>query len=440
MRIILFAFFLGLNICATGQIITTIAGNGTKSYCGDGGQAVSACLNEPHAVDIDGDGNIYVCDQQNYRIRKITPEGIITTIAGIGISGFSGDSSLAVNAQIGKLFAVKYHKGNIYLTDDVNHRIRMIDSAGIITTIAGTGVAGFSGDSGLAINANLNQPAGMAFDALYNIYFADCHNHRVRKIHVLTGIVTTVAGTGTPAYSGDSGVATMAELWFPNYLSMDGNDNLYITDNQNHRIRKINTSAIISTVAGNGIGTFSGDGGLASAASINYPGGTVMDASGNLFIADHINNRIRRVDTAGVITTYAGTGSSGFSGDGGLAVAADLDWVVDLALDNNDNLLLADFRNHRIRKIVNPLGVKNIASAGDLIIYPNPSKGIVHLSTPEAGVVMISDQQGRLVKQVTLREGEILVSLPEVATGIYLATFIADKDGRKTTQRILLER
>ncbi len=339
---------------ATG-IITTVAGTGEPGYSGDGGQATRARLNFPLGVALDGLGNLYFADVHNHRIRKVDTDGWITTVAGTGTQGYSGDGGQATQARLNTPLGVALDGlGNLYFADvhaDVhNHRIRKVNTDGWITTVAGTGTRGYSGDGGQATRARLNFPLGVALDGLGNLYFADVHNHRIRKVDT-DGWITTVAGTGTQGYSGDGGQATQARLNIPWGVALDGLGNLYFTEQNNHRIRKVDTDGWITTVAGTGTQGYSGDGGQATRARLSGPRGVALDTAGNLYFADSGNHRIRKVNTDGWITTVAGTGTQGYSGDGGQATRARLSIPTGVALDGLGNLYFADTDNHRIRKV-----------------------------------------------------------------------------------------
>ncbi|HEX8517110.1 MAG TPA: hypothetical protein VF868_13015 [Bacteroidia bacterium] len=283
------------------QIIYTIAGTGTAGYNGDNISASGAKLSSPTAVAVDTAGNIYIADQVNFRIRRITPTGVITTIAGTGVSGFSGDGGLATLAKISGAYDLWVDRyGNVYFTDTGNNMIRKISTSGIITRIAGLpGPAGFSGDGGLATSAKLNFPIGIAVDTAGNVYIGDANNNRVRKIDV-SGIITTYAGTGVAGAAGDGGFATSAQLSNNGKMDFDKSGNLYISDNGSRKVRKIDLAGIISTVAGNGSGGSTGDGGLATSASFSYPFAISVDTTGNLFISDYTNKRVRKVNTSGI--------------------------------------------------------------------------------------------------------------------------------------------
>ena len=332
-------------------IITTVAGNGSTTFSGDGGPATEATLADPHDVAVDGAGNQYIADTVNHRIRRVSPAGIITTVAGNGVQGSGGDGGVATMASLSNPWGVTVDaSGNLYIADRNNHRIRRVDTAGIITTVAGSGSLGFGGDGGVATSAMLNFPNSVAVDGSGNLYIADTGNRRIRKVDT-AGIITTVAGNGAAVFSGDGGPATAAGIWDPTGVAVDGAGNLYIADTNNNRIRKVDTAGIITTVAGNGTSAFAGDGGAATAASLSYPSGITVDGSGILYITDRLNHRIRRVDTAGIITTVAGNGVPTFSGDGGLATAASLDQPFSTAIDVAGNLYIADQPNQRIRRV-----------------------------------------------------------------------------------------
>ena len=334
-------------------VITTVAGSGMGGfggggYGGDGGAATSAQLYWPRGVALDGAGNLYIADSGNSRIRKVDPAGVISTVAGDGTRGYGGDGDPAAAAQLASPFGVALDgAGNLYIADQGNNRIRKVDAAGAITTVAGGGPVG---DDGAAVAAQLYWPTGVALDGASNLYIADQNNNRIRKVDA-AGAITTVAGDGTLGYSGDGGAATAAQLNRPAGVAPDGSGNLYIADSGNQRIRKVDAAGVITTVAGDGTFGYSGDGGAATAAQLNSPRGVALDGSGNLYIADLFNNRIRKVDAAGVITTVAGDGTRGYGGDGGPAVAAQLNRPFGVASDGAGSLYIADNSNHRIRKV-----------------------------------------------------------------------------------------
>lgn len=332
--------------------IGTFAGNGNQAFAGDGGQAASAALNHPRGLAVDSNGAVYVSDVDNLRVRRISPSGIISTIAGNGIMGNSGDGGLAVNASLGDLTALALDSsGNLYIADAHNMCVRKVTPGGIITTVAGTnGVQGFSGDGGPATSARLNVPASVMFSG-GNLYIADSSNQRIRRVSA-TGTITTIAGNSmTEGFSGDFGPAANASLAFPLGMAMDSLGNLYFADGGNNRVRRITPGGVITTFAGNGSGGFSGDAGPATAASLNIPEDVAFDGAGNLLIADTGNNRVRKVDSSGLISTVAGTGVNGFSGDGGLATQAMLDFPWGVAAGVTGSIYIADRVNNRVRVV-----------------------------------------------------------------------------------------
>ena len=351
--------------------IQTIAGTGSASFSGDGGLATSAAINVAVDIAFDRAGNLFVADQNNNRVRKIAPNGTISTVAGTGVQGFSGDGGPALNAQLYVPTGVFADgAGNLYIADVGNQRIRKVDPSGIITTVAGTGAKGYSGDNIPAIYASFYNPVRVVVDQSGNVLVADQSNHRIRKI-APNGIITTLAGNGvgTPAngaFSGDLGPAVNASLNNPTALTVDAAGVVYIADQFNQRIRKVTTDGIITTIAGNGSAGPGGDGGPALAASLNYPGGITVDAAGNLYFNDDLNYRTRRIATNGIITTVAGTGAPGFSGDGGAATAAALNGNFGVTLDLAGNLYIADSINNRIREVFGavPGFIPSIPAAG----------------------------------------------------------------------------
>ncbi|MBU6402916.1 MAG: serine/threonine protein kinase, partial [Verrucomicrobia bacterium] len=327
-------------------IISTAAGNGTQGNFGDGGAAANASLGNPTGIATDSAGNLFIADAGNNRVRKVTAAGIITTVAGNGTQGYSGDGGSATAANLANPVGVTVDSaGNLFIADDWNNCVRKVDTRGIISTVAGNASQGYSGDGGPALDATFTAPAAVAVDGQGNLFIADGGNNRVRQVDT-RGIITTVAGNGTPAYSGDGGAATNASLRYPGGLATDPAGTLFIADAGNNLIRQVDTNGVITTVAGNGLFGYFGDGGAATDANLANPIGVALDAAGDLFIADQFNGRIRAVDPEGIISTVAGNGTPGFSGDGGGATDASLTSPSAVALDASGDLFVADTGNN----------------------------------------------------------------------------------------------
>jgi uncharacterized protein (TIGR03437 family) len=350
--------------------ITTLAGNGTQpgGGTGDAGPATSAELNVPTAAVIDPKGNLYIADSANHRVRYVTG-GTITTAAGNGTAGYYGDNGTsgadgkAGDAELNTPSGVVLDSsGNLYIADTVNNVIRMVTPGGVITTVVGTnGYTGnsFNGDGGPATLAALFHPSSMLYDPAGNFYIADTANNAIRKVTAKTGIITTVAGTGDPTglYNGDNHPAVKATLNHPVGIALDASGNLYIADTGNHVIRKVTyPSGIITTVAGNGTPGYAGDGKKVSIATqLNSPKGVAVDSSGNIYIADTTNSRIRMIGTDNTINTIAGNGVAAYSGDNGPATTASMKFPSQISIDTKGNIYVADTNNNVIR-LLTPSG------------------------------------------------------------------------------------
>jgi sugar lactone lactonase YvrE len=423
----------GIDICQA-QNIYRVAGIAESwGFSGDGGVATSAQLSWPTAFAFDAAGNLYIADQQNNRIRKISPTGIISTFAGTGVPGYGGDGGAAINAQL------KYPTGvavdaadNVYIADKDNYRIRKINTSGIISTFAGTGVSGFSGDGGAATSAQLKNAYGITVDAYGNVYFSDYFDHRIRKINT-SGIISTIAGTGVAGFSGDGNAATGADLNMPQGIAVDAAGNVYFAERLNFRIRKINTLGIISTFAGTGVAGFSADGIAATSAKLNYPNGIAVDVTGNLYIADEQSNRIRKVNTSGIITAFAGAGFSGSSGDGGPATAANLYNPYGVAVDAAGNVFIADSRNHLVREVCAGAclaGVNDLTENGNqTIIYPNPANASFKIQIDNEisnGEIILVNSIGQKVYGQKIVRGTNEVRTNDLAEGLYNCILLSD--------------
>lgn len=337
--------------------ITTVVGTGEPTFSADGGLANITAVVRPLAVAIGPNGVMYIAEGN--RVRTIGPDGRILTLAGTGDAGWSGDGGPAARAMLNSPQGLAVDSaGNVYIADTRNNRVRRVAVDGIISTVAGTGMAGYTGDAGSAGQAELNLPVGVAIGFGDNVLIADTGNHRVRKISADDSI-NTIVGTGEAGYRGDSGPALYAVLDAPTGLAFDGEGSLYIEDSLNERVRKVDVSGQIITVAGNGSAGFGGDGGLATEASLDLASnplsgsgqGLAVDTQGNLYIADAQNHRVRRVDLRGKTNTIAGTGRAGAAGDGGPATQADLYTPLGLAVDGYGRVYIADAENNRVRRV-----------------------------------------------------------------------------------------
>ena len=398
-------------------LITPLAGTGQEGF-GDG-SALAGLFSRPRGIAVDRDGNVFVADWGNSRIRKIDrTTGTVTTVAGNGSFGFSGDNGLATEAGLDSPFGVAADvAGNVVIADTFTHRIRRVmPEDGVITTVAGDGFTQFSGDNGFAHGASLSQPEGIARDSSGNLFIADTSNHRIRRVDGVTGIITTIAGNSESGFAGAGGAATLARLSSPQAVGVDGAGNLFVADTFNNRIRRVElASGTISTVAGNGQYNSSGDGGPATEAALAEPSGLALDSDGNLYIADTANNRIRRVDAVtGLIATLAGDGDPGFAGDGGPAESASLYNPSGIAFDSSGNLLIADTGNNVIRQVT-PDGVITTAAgngergfSGDggpatLAALADPSG----VAIDEAGNLVIADTFNDRIRHVDIDTGLI---------------------------------
>jgi Bacterial Ig-like domain (group 3)/NHL repeat len=370
-----------------GRSVATIAGTGTLGYSGDNSAAASATLANPSAAAYDAGGNLYLADAQNHVVREVLKSGQITTIAGTGVEGYGGDNGAATSAGLDTPTGVAVDgNGNVYIADSHNHRIRKV-SSGTITTIAGTGAAGYSGDGGAATAAQLSLPSAVAIDSNGNLYIADTNNQRIRRITGTT--ITTIAGDGEELYAGDGAAATSAVLDLPIGVAVDATGNLYIADRHNHRIRMVTPAGTISTVAGSGTasfsGGFSGDGAAATTAMLAKPSGVSVDSTGSIYIADTNNHRIRQV-SGGTLGTVAGGSQQGFGGDGSAAISAILNSPRAVASDTSGNLTIADTLNQRLRTVTIPI----LTFANDNVGTLSATQSVTLANTGSAAIIVAS--------------------------------------------------
>lgn len=390
----------------TTSTISTYAG-GTRGAYGDGGPAATAQLLVPQGMAFDSAGNLYVADMGHYLVRKITPAGVISTVAGNGEEGYSGDGGAATSATFGAPVGVAVDtNGNLYISDRAHHVIRKVTSAGIISTFAGTGTAGFSGDGGPASSATLNGsgPFNLALDSGGNLYVADVINRRVRKI-TPAGVISTVAGTGTAGTTGNGGLATAATFQAPGGIAFDSVGQMHVVDSGSNNIRRISTGGTISAFAGaGGAATFSGDGGQATSARFAGPSGITFDSSGSLYVCDNTSSRVRKITTAGVISTVLGTGTMPSGGDGGQATLAQIGRCNGLAFDSGGNLYISDQANNNIRKVTLAGVVSTIAwgyggdgGAATSAILQTPAG----MALDSSGTLYFAEQENHRVRRIT---------------------------------------
>ena len=375
--------------------INTIAGNGVLSYSGDGGPATAAQLNTPLGVALDSSGNLYIADTANNVVRKVAASGTITTFAGNGTAGFGGDGGAPASAQLNGPQALAVDpNGNVYVSDTLNARVRRI-SGGVINTVAGNGTPGYGGDGAGAAAAQLNIPEGLAVDALGNLYIADFGNNRIRKV-TSSGTITTVAGNGSIGYSGDGGSATSAQLTTPSGVAVDTSGNLYIADTGNNAVRVV-TGGVINTVAGNGLAGFSGDGGPATLAQVGNPVGVAVDGAGSIYVSDG-SSRVRKVYSTGFIVTIGGSGARGYSGDGGTGPFATLSGPAAITLAPSGNVYVADSANNAVRLLLlggYQLKISAVTNSASVLSGPiSPGEIVVLFGTGLGPASLVQYQPG----------------------------------------------
>jgi len=332
-------------------VVSTVVGAGKAGYTGDSGPAAASTLNEPIGVTVDGVGDLYIADYDNSVIRVVTPDGTIGTVAGTGRAGFSGDGGPATSAQLNNPTRVSIDaQGNLYVADAANNRVRKIAPDDTIITVAGNGHAGYAGDGGPALSAELDWPDDVVVDAAGNLYIV-CNVSNVVRMVTPDGTISTVVGTGKAGFKGDGGPATSAELNSPTSVEVDITGDLLVTDQGNNRVRQV-TNGIITTIAGDGKAGYTGDGGQGTASELHTPAGITLDGSGNLYIADRGNDVIRILFNDGTIWTVAGDGSGGFGGDGGTALQAQFNSPRKVAIAPSGVMYVADCFNNRIRLLL----------------------------------------------------------------------------------------
>jgi hypothetical protein len=408
------------------QIIHRVAGTvGVGGYSGVGGPATVAVIQNPQSVALDTFGNLYIADGDNDVIQKVDTAGIITTIAGNGGRGYSGDGGPATNATLNSPTGLSLDlAGNIYFADNGNNIVRVINAVGIINTIAGNRIAGYTGDGGPATNAKLNWPCSTAIDKTGNLFISDQNNDMIRKVND-SGIISTFAGNGVHSYNGDGGPATDAELLGPYGIAVDVTGNLFIADSWNNVIREVDTSGIITTIAGCGIGGFAGDGGAATASQLNLPVSIGINNNQGMYIADYGNSVIRKINTSGIISTVAGDGINGYSGDGGMAIYARLNHPGGMAVDKYGNFYFGDVYDYVVRKIDTShvlAGIISVFKSDSLSVFPDPATTELTIVSHDAITALeIIDDIGRTIYSFT-RAGvlQLHINVADFPSGVYL--------------------
>jgi uncharacterized protein (TIGR03437 family) len=427
---------------SAGGVLTTLAGNGIPSYSGDGGAATAAQLDGPTGVAVDPSGTIYIADTLNQRVRAVAPGGILSTLAGSGVSGFNGDILLPKTALLNRPLGLAADaRGNWFVADTANSRVRQAQPGGNLFTIAGNGNASYFGDGSAAAKSSVNQPQGVAVDSLGNVYIADTLDHAVRQV-TPNGVITTLAGNGSPGYSGDGGPANQARLNQPRGVAVDASGNVYVADTGNNQVRRIDAQGTITTVDTSG--------------ALVDPRGVAVDRAGNLYIADTGNRLVRRVSPGALVTTIGGSGTCCYSGDGDLALNARLNQPWGIAVDANGNVYVADPPNNAVR-VLAPVSaaltvsaVTNAASnlagpvaPGELVVlYGNGLGGVQKVlfngvagpllyATPgQVGAVapyaVAGGSQQVVVESAGAASAPVAVAVAPTAPGV----FTADRSGR----------
>ena len=411
-------------------IINTVAGMGPGSNI-DNVPATQSALGSMTGKAIVAPGNhIYIADGLNNSVRKVDgTTGIITRIAGTGTNGsYSGDGGPATAAGFGNLYNIALSPdGNLYISDGNYLRIRRVDmQTGIVNTIAGDGTMNASNDSVPALNNPLHVPMGLAFDTSGNLLVAEYIACKIRKIDAVTGLITTISGgNSVPANTGDGGLAKDADLHFPQGLCVDKDNNIYIGFSQSHEVRRIDgATGIITTVAGTGTQGYTGDGGQGTLAQLFEPTDVACNADGELYISDSRNHVVRKIDVNGIISTVAGTGVQGFSGDSGDPLNAEFSLLTSVSVDSCGNLLLTDNQNRRVRKVTydncGALAVKEVPIASSLEVYPNPASGLITISSGKNITdLAVFDLTGRILMQQKVNNTSVVLDVTTMAAGIY---------------------
>ncbi len=436
-------FLIGLSLCVHGnaQIISTVAGNGLSGSGGDGGPATAASFLHPSKVVVDAVGNMYISDNMGSVVRKVNTSGEISTFAGTGVFGTSVLSGPATAVPLAKPAGMAFDAaGNLFIADQ--SMVRKVSTSGYLTTVAGSySISAITGDGYPATNTAFGTITDVAVDAGGNIYICGNTDMKVRKVNT-SGIVSTVAGNGYAGSLGDGGPATDARLNYPRSIALDASGNLLILERMGNYLRKVNTSGVISTIGGTGIYGWTGDGIPATNANFNYPTGLAVDATGNIYIADQQNNRVRMINSSGIITTVAGQGSCGYSGDGGPAVNAFIQKPENIFLDHLGNLYIAAFENYSVRKVTynHSTETTELKNNVSYTVYPNPVKSTFTISgiTP-TDKVLVYNVLGEPVNELISCSGNSAeYQTDKLPTGVYIV-HIVSSDGKISEQKFIKE-
>jgi sugar lactone lactonase YvrE len=439
---ILIVLLFSLKSSVTCQTIDTYAGGGTNGL-GDNGLAVNASLGYIEGISTDKYGNLYIADASNNRIRKVdAATGIITTVAGNGIAGSTGDGGLAINAQLNQPYFVLIDSfGNLFISEPFNNKIRKVDvNTGIITTYAGNGIASFQGDGGPATSASLKSPNDIVLDRWGNLYIDD-YGSKIRKVDT-NGSISTVAGDTVNGFNGDGQLAINTKFNQLTGLAIDSAGNIYVADRTNYRIRKIDHSTnVVTTIAGDGTNGITIDGVQATSTPV-IATLLAFDKTWNLLFSEvGLASRVKKIDGVGIIHNIAGTGNVGFSGDGGDPNLAQLHDPIGIAFDPIGNLYIADQQNKRVRKITFPSeGLLSFEETIYISIYPNPAKEQLTITaSSDVNEVVILNAIGQvLIEQENYKTNKAILNVSSLAAGVYFVK-VSDKDGNVVTKRFVKE-
>jgi sugar lactone lactonase YvrE len=424
---------------AQGQgVITTIAGNGITQYIGDGSPAKNFSLGLPKSIYIDKKGKMYIADNANNRIRTLFHD-TLRTIVGDTVSDDLGDGGLAAAAKLRQPVGINLDTfGNVYITEEYNNIIRKIDAqTGIIHTVCGVkGSSGFGGDGGLAILAHLATPGGACTDRAGNIYIPDYGNNRIRKVTIADGFINTIAGTGVNGYGGDGFPATNAILSYPNSIFVDTIGNVYFSEMGNNTIRRIDAvTGIITTIVGTGVQGFSPDGTMATSAKLSGPNSVFVDNHGIIYISDFNNDMIRAILPTGIIHTIAGNGFYGYTGDNGVPLNATMRGPTAVATDDSGYIYIADGFNSVIRKVT-PIasilvGVEHVEESTPFMIYPNPSDGKFTVITEQPFTehsIQVFNALGQVIYTTKFTSNRNIIDLSMYPSGVYFVHYISPQN------------